>query len=361
MNDKDKSDIKVKEIKIKSLLTIIESAQVFNVSANSIRNAVKATKIPYFRNGKSIRLHPDDIQKWIDSNFIGDRQLDGTEPKKRAISPPPSKIVADNLIRVTSMGVDRTDYSIRSIGESEMYLCYLPTEESEKFLKLDTAGMLAWIENQVINRRDNGNKKEALAEITNLIDRFTSGDTPINIEVKKSKPRKYEGTRNTTRVFIPAPGIYLLNCGGGYSAISENNKRYMCYLTEAEGEFITKLSPFDALKEIELHVVNRRDARNKALAVEEITRLVREYKGDDKDGNRELRLPVDMEDGHEYNSNTGYISKDSGLLFYSLTNGDMDIINLDLKVTSKLRKDEAVNLTRFLFDVYLKGDMEDAK
>jgi excisionase family DNA binding protein len=47
------------------LLTIDEAAEILNVSPKTIRRRIAARELPAIRDGRSVRVSPDDLRSYI--------------------------------------------------------------------------------------------------------------------------------------------------------------------------------------------------------------------------------------------------------------------------------------------------------
>ena len=52
---------------IPRLLTVEETAQILNESTKTTRRRIKSGELPHIRNGRLIRILPDDLERFIAS------------------------------------------------------------------------------------------------------------------------------------------------------------------------------------------------------------------------------------------------------------------------------------------------------
>ena len=52
-------------VNLERLLTIKESAEVLNQSEKTVRRRVDAGELPVIRDGRLVRIHPNDLQRYI--------------------------------------------------------------------------------------------------------------------------------------------------------------------------------------------------------------------------------------------------------------------------------------------------------
>lgn len=50
------------------LLTVAETAKRLNLSEKSVYRLIKARKLPVIRCGHALRIHPDDLENFINAN-----------------------------------------------------------------------------------------------------------------------------------------------------------------------------------------------------------------------------------------------------------------------------------------------------
>ncbi len=54
-------------ISIRRLLTVDETSQILNESTKTTRRRIKSGELPHIRNGRLIRILPDDLERLIAS------------------------------------------------------------------------------------------------------------------------------------------------------------------------------------------------------------------------------------------------------------------------------------------------------
>ncbi len=57
--------------KLKQLLTVKKTAQILNNSEKTVRRRIKLSKLPVIRDGRNVRIHPDDLDRYIARNRRG--------------------------------------------------------------------------------------------------------------------------------------------------------------------------------------------------------------------------------------------------------------------------------------------------
>lgn len=57
---------------LRRLLTVEETAQILNESTKATRRRIKSGELPHIRSGRLIRVHPDDLDR-----FIASRRMTG--------------------------------------------------------------------------------------------------------------------------------------------------------------------------------------------------------------------------------------------------------------------------------------------
>ena len=53
------------EAALPQLLTIEQSAEILNTSVKTVRRRIEASELPVIRDGRILRVHPADLQRYI--------------------------------------------------------------------------------------------------------------------------------------------------------------------------------------------------------------------------------------------------------------------------------------------------------
>ena len=56
---------------VNRLWTLLEVAAFLNVSEKTVRRRIKLSKLPVIRDGRNVRIHPDDLDRYIARNRRG--------------------------------------------------------------------------------------------------------------------------------------------------------------------------------------------------------------------------------------------------------------------------------------------------